>query len=75
MKPSEQYGKLPLVSKVERIEREVQTFSPEELSAFRQWFTGFDAEAWDRQFEADVTAGKLDTLAERALRGHVNSGS
>ena len=27
-------------------------------------------EAWDRQFEADVKAGKLDTLAERALRDH-----
>lgn len=30
----------------------------------------FDAEVWDRQFEADLKAGKLDALAERALQGH-----
>ncbi len=59
------------MSKVEKVEREVQSFSPAELAAFRQWFAAFDAEAWDLQFEADVKAGRLDTLAERALRDHV----
>lgn len=39
-----------------------------ELAAFRQWFAEFDAAAWDCQFETDVKAGKLDALAERALR-------
>jgi hypothetical protein len=58
------------MEKVEKVEREVQEFSPEELATFRQWFASFDAEAWDRQFEADVKAGKLDALAERALRDH-----
>lgn len=58
------------MEKVEKIEREVQQLSPEELASFRQWFAAFDAEAWDRQFEADVRAGKLDALAERALRDH-----
>ena len=58
------------MEKVEKIEREVQGLSPEELASFRQWFAAFDAEAWDRQFEADVRAGKLDALAERALRDH-----
>ena len=58
------------MSKVENIESQIQGFSPEELAAFREWFTQFDAEAWDRQFEADVTAEKLDSLAERALRDH-----
>jgi hypothetical protein len=37
------------------------------LAVLRDWFMDFDAEAWDRQFEADVEAGKLDSLAERAL--------
>jgi hypothetical protein len=55
---------------VERTKREVQEFSPEELAVFRQWFAAFDAEAWDRQFESDVKAGKLDASAERALRDH-----
>jgi hypothetical protein len=52
------------------IEREVEELSSGELAKFRQWFAAFDAEAWDRQFEADVKAGKLDALADRALRDH-----
>ncbi len=58
------------MGKVEKIEREVQELSSEELAKFRQWFAAFDAQAWDRQFEEDVKAGKLDALAERALRDH-----
>jgi len=40
----------------------------EELAAFRAWFAEFDAEVWDRQFEADVKAGRLDKLAEKAFK-------
>ena len=58
------------MSNVENIEGRTKELSPEELTAFREWFTQFDAEAWDRQFEADVKAGKLDSLAERTLRDH-----
>ncbi len=32
----------------------------------------FDAEAWNRQFEADVRTGKLDALAEKALQAHAS---
>jgi hypothetical protein len=31
-----------------------------------------DAEIWDRQFEADVQSGKLDELAECAVRDHAS---
>ena len=58
------------MEKVEKVEREVREFSADELAKFRQWFAAFDAEAWDRQFEADVKAGKLDALADHALRDH-----
>ena len=58
------------MSKVENIESQIKKFSPEELTTFREWFTKFDAEVWDRQFDADVKVGKLDSLAERALRDH-----
>ncbi len=27
-------------------------------------------DAWDRQFEADVHAGRLDSIAQQALREH-----
>ncbi len=58
------------MTKVENIVRQINELSAEELAAFRDWFAKFDAEVWDRQFEADVKAGKLDALAERALRDH-----
>lgn len=58
------------MSKVEDLERQVQQMSSEELAEFRHWFAEFDARLWDRQFEADVQAGKLDAMAERALRAH-----
>ena len=57
-----------VVSSIKDIEIAVSKLSPEELSAFRNWFAEFDAEAWDQQLEADVAAGRLDSLAEEALR-------
>ena len=53
---------------VEEIERAVSQLSDEELAQFRTWFAEFDAADWDRKFEADVAAGRLDTLAEKALK-------
>ena len=58
------------MSRIEKIEAEIQQMSAEERSAFRAWFAEFDSAEWDRQFEADVRAGKLDALAESALRDH-----
>ncbi len=60
------------MGKVEKIEREIQDLSPEEMTELREWFAAFDAEAWDRQLEADVHAGKLDALAEQALKAHAS---
>jgi len=58
------------MNKVESIEKEIEKLSSEELANFRTWYEAFDADAWDCQFEADVKAGKLDGLAEKALRDH-----
>lgn len=58
------------MTKVERVEREVATFTHEELAVFRAWFAGYDAAAWDREIESDATAGRLDAIAEQALREH-----
>ena len=55
------------MSTIQEIETAVRKLSREELSAFRSWFVEFDAAAWDRQFEEDVAAGRLDSLAEEAL--------
>jgi hypothetical protein len=53
---------------VEEIEQAIRNLPPQDLVALRSWFAEFDGEAWDRQLEADVAAGKLDELAEEALR-------
>jgi hypothetical protein len=58
------------VSKVERIESEIRGLTPEELAELRDWFLAFDWAAWDRQLEDDIRAGKLDALADEALRDH-----
>ena len=58
------------MDKVERIEQEVEALSPEELAQFRAWFLEYDWAVWDRQLERDVQAGRLDDLAENALRDH-----
>jgi hypothetical protein len=58
------------MGKVEKIEQEVQALSPDELAQFRAWFLEYDWEAWDRQIERDVQAGRLDELAAKALRDH-----
>jgi hypothetical protein len=58
------------MSRVESIEAQLKQLTPEELRAFRDWFVEFDAEVWDRQFESDGKSGKLDALAEQALRDY-----
>ncbi|HEY5140803.1 MAG TPA: hypothetical protein VIJ25_16035 [Methylococcales bacterium] len=52
---------------ISEIEVAVAKLSREDLSTFRDWFHLFDADAWDKQFEDDVAAGRLDALAEEAL--------
>lgn len=61
------------MSNLQEIERAVSQLSAEELADFRVWFAEFDAEKWDRQFEEDVAAGRLDNLAQRALQ-HLREG-
>jgi hypothetical protein len=55
---------------VEKLEREIASLSPDELVEFRRWYAEFDAAEWDRQLEADSTAGRLDKLADEALADH-----
>ena len=58
------------MSRVEEIEHQVKHLSAEELKVFRDWFVQFDSDLWDQQIEADAKNGKLNSLAERALRDH-----
>jgi len=56
-----------VMTKVESLEREVEQLAPAELAAFRAWFVEHDWQAWDRELEQDVAAGRLDHLADEAL--------
>ena len=58
------------MSKVEAIKQQIEKLSADELAMFRRWYAMFDAEVWDREFEADAKASRLDALAEKALRAH-----
>ena len=58
------------MGKVEKLERQIEELSAEELAQFRAWFLDFDWAAWDAQLKRDVQAGRLDALAEKALAEH-----
>ena len=56
------------MSTVHEIQNAVRQLSNEDLTAFRDWFAEFDAAMWDKKLEDDVAAGRLDALADEALR-------
>lgn len=56
------------MSTIQEIEQAIRGLGPQDLAKFRDWFAEYDAEVWDRQIEQDVAAGRLDKLAEEALR-------
>lgn len=51
------------MSTVQEIERAIEKLSEEDLVEVRAWI-------WDRDIERDAAAGRLDDLAEEALREH-----
>ncbi len=63
------------MSKIERIEKEVQGLSPDELADFRKWFTSYDSALWDQQLERDVKAGNLNGLRDEAIAEHASGGT
>jgi hypothetical protein len=56
------------MTRIEEIENAVAELPKEELARFREWFAEFEARVWDREIEDDAEAGRLDKLAEEALR-------
>jgi len=58
------------MTKLEQIEKEVESLAPEELAAFRAWFAEYDWKMWDRKLEQDVATGKLDRFAVEALEDY-----
>ncbi len=63
------------MKKLQRIERQIQALSPEELANFRDWFLEFDWATWDRKIEEDLAAGKLAGLMEISRGEHEAGGT
>ena len=56
------------MSRVEELEGKIKALSSDELQELRAWLAEYDGEAWDRQLHADALSGRLDALAEKALK-------
>lgn len=58
--------------KLKELENTIACLPPEELARFREWFMEFDAEQLDRRIQGDADNGRLDALAESALKTKVS---
>ncbi len=55
---------------LKEIEQAIAQLPKDQLAEFRAWYEKFDSDAWDRQIEEDIAAGKLDALADAAIADH-----
>ena len=53
---------------VSELQRVILSLSEAEYAELRGWLLDEDWERWEREFDQDVRAGKLDTLADEALQ-------
>lgn len=53
---------------IDELEKAVSKLPPDELARFRAWFEVFDAGRFDARIERDAKTGKLNGMAEEALR-------
>ena len=51
---------------LQELEENVARLPETELVTFAKWFDEFMADQWDRRFEADVRAGRLDAAGRQA---------
>lgn len=52
---------------IQDLETAVTQLSKEELARFSQWFEEYTADAWDREIETDILAGRFDAAGKRAV--------
>ena len=56
------------MTSVDQIEKAILELPPQELRKLSAWIAELDQERWDDQLAQDVAAGKLDRLADEAIR-------
>ncbi|WP_424100535.1 hypothetical protein [Moorena producens] len=52
------------MTKVEKIQAEIEALSKEDFVRLREWFAERDWLLWDKQLEADIADGKLDVSSQ-----------
>ena len=55
------------MSKLQKLQAEIESLSQEEYGRLRQWFLERDWNRWDKEIETDALSGKLDFLVKEAL--------
>lgn len=53
---------------VKEIESAIIKLDHDSVWELAKWFEEFQAELWDKEIEQDIAAGRLDALADEALR-------
>ena len=61
------------MASIAEIQEAILSLPSEEYVQLRQWFTELDWEMWDREIEADLEAGRLDSLIAEAVEAKENS--
>lgn len=56
------------MSEVAEIKVAIAHLPVQAVIELRQWLEEWEADLWDQEIEADIQAGRLDELADEALR-------
>ncbi|QDS89516.1 hypothetical protein EC9_37160 [Rosistilla ulvae] len=60
---------------LQELENTIAKLPPDEFAKFREWFWEFDSAQFDKRIETDANDGRLDSLADAALRDRANGKS
>ena len=58
------------MSTLAEIEQAIEKLPREDLFELTRWLSTHFSDAWDRQIEEDIVAGRLDDLAAEAIAEH-----
>ena len=60
---------------LQELENTIAKLPPDDLAKLREGFLDFDSAQFDKRIETDANDGRLDTLANDALRDHADGNS
>jgi hypothetical protein len=57
-----------IMGSIDEIKSAITHLPEKEFNSFVDWFEKFEEERWDKELEKDIAEGKLDNLADEALK-------